>query len=89
MSAGIANYLAGRLADAHVSVAWHGILTEMGMVIISGTPAVGGISYAFNEAGEPIGEGSSSLMRSFPRFADDLAWRTEAARAQRARPDPL
>ena len=28
------------------------------------------------------------LTRAFPRFADDLAWWTEAARQQRARQDP-
>ena len=86
--AAIASYSAGRLAGAHASVAWHGTLTEMGMVVISSTLAVGGISHALDEAGEPIGEGGLSLMRAFPRFADDLAWWTEAARAQRARAAP-
>ena len=86
--AAIASYSAGRLAGAHASVAWHGTLTEMGMVVTSSTLAVGGISHALNEAGEPIGEGGSSLARAFPRFADDLAWWAEAARAQRARVDP-
>jgi hypothetical protein len=29
---------------------------------------------------EPIGDGNAALARAFPRFADDLAWWTEAAR---------
>ena len=82
--AAIASYSAGRLGGAHASVAWHNTLTELGMVVISSTLAVGGISHALDEAGKPIGEGGSSLTHAFPRFADDLAWWTEAARAQRA-----
>ena len=86
--AGIASYSAGRLAGAHASVAWHGTLSEMGMVVISSTLTVGGIGHALDAAGEPTGEGGATLARAFPRFADDLAWWTEAARAQRARVAP-
>jgi hypothetical protein len=38
--------------------------------------------------GKPIGEAGNALARSFPRFADDLAWWIEAAKAQRARKKP-
>ena len=86
--AAIASYSAGRRAGAHASVAWHGTLSEMGMVVISSTLTVGGIGHAFDEAGEPIGEGGAALTGTFPRFADDLAWWTEAAREQRARVAP-
>jgi NAD(P)H-dependent FMN reductase len=86
--AAIASYSAGRLGGAHASLAWHGTLSEMGMVVISSTLAVGGISHALDEAGEPIGEGGVALARAFPRFADDLAWWTAAAREQRARAAP-
>lgn len=86
--AAIASYSAGRLAGAHASVAWHGTLTEMGMVVVSSTLTVGGIGHALDEAGAPIGEGGASLAGAFPRFADDLAWWTEAAREQRARAAP-
>lgn len=86
--AGIASYSAGRLAGAHASVAWHGTLSEMGMVVISSTLTVGGIGHALDATGEPIGEGGATLARAFPRFADDLAWWTAAARAQRARVAP-
>ena len=35
--AGIASYSAGRLAGARANTIWHGILSEMGMVVISST----------------------------------------------------
>lgn len=86
--AAIASYSAGRLAGAHASVAWHGTLTEMGMVVVSSTLTVGGIGHAFSADGEPTGDGGAALTRAFPRFADDLAWWTVAAREQRARVPP-
>jgi hypothetical protein len=67
---------------------WHSILSEMGMVVVSSTLAVGPISQTLDEDGQPIGKAGESLERAFPRFADDLAWWTEAARAQRARKAP-
>jgi len=60
----------------------------MGMVVISSTIAVGPIAATLDEAGQPIGGAGESLARAFPRFADDLAWWTEAARAQRERRAP-
>ena len=86
--AAIASYSAGRLAGAHASVAWHGTLTEMGMVVIPSTLAVGGIGHTLDADAKPTGDGGASLTRAFPRFADDLAWWTAAARAQRARVAP-
>jgi len=38
--------------------------------------------------GKPIGEGGKALEQAFPRFADDLRWWMEAAKAQRARKAP-
>lgn len=86
--AAIVSYSAGRFAGARAGLAWHGILSEMGMVVVSSSIAVGGIGRAFDGDGEPAGDGGASLARAFPRFADDLAWWTEAARAQRARRAP-
>jgi NAD(P)H-dependent FMN reductase len=86
--AAIASYSAGRSAGVRAGTAWHGILAEMGMVVVSSTLAVGGIGGAFDAAGEPTGEGGAAVVRAFPRFADDLAWWSEAARAQRARRAP-
>ena len=86
--AAIASYSAGRFAGARAALAWHGTLSEMGMVVISSTIAVGPISQSLSENGEPIGEGGKQLVRVFPRFADDLIWWSEAAKAQRARRSP-
>ena len=86
--AAIVSYSAGRFAGARAGLAWHGILSEMGMVVVSSTIAVGSINHAFDAEGEPAGDGGSALGRAFPRFADDLAWWTEAARAQRERATP-
>jgi NAD(P)H-dependent FMN reductase len=86
--AAIVSYSAGRFAGARAGLAWHGILSEMGMVVVSSTIAVGGIGHAFDATGEPAGDGGAALTRAFPRFADDLGWWTQAARAQRARLDP-
>jgi NAD(P)H-dependent FMN reductase len=86
--AAIVSYSAGRFAGARAGLAWHGILSEMGMVVVSSTIAVGGIGHAFDASGEPAGDGGAALTRAFPRFADDLGWWTQAARAQRERRDP-
>ncbi len=86
--AAIASYSAGRLAGARAATAWHGTLSEMGMIVISSTLAVGPIAQTLNPDGEPTGDAGRALERSFPRFADDLAWWAEAARAQRARQPP-
>lgn len=86
--AAIASYSAGRLSGAHAATAWHGTLCEMGMVVVSSTLTVGPIAQTLDEGGTPIGAAGAALDRAFPRFADDLAWWTEAARAQRARKAP-
>ena len=86
--AAIASYSAGRLSGVRAATAWHGTLSEMGMVVISSTIAVGPIAQTLSEQGEPTGEGGKALERAFPRFADDLAWWMEAAKAQRARKPP-
>jgi len=87
--AAIASYSAGRFGGARAGLAWHGILSEMGMIVVSSSLAVGGIGHALTDEAEPVGEGGASLAKAFPRFADDLAWWTEAARAQRAvKPPP-
>lgn len=86
--AAIVSYSAGRAAGVRAGLAWHGILSEMGMVVISSSLAVGGIGQAFDAAGEPAGDGGAALSRAFPRFAGDLLWWAEAARAQRARVAP-
>src|ERR1700687_2065036 len=83
--AAIASYSAGRFSGARAATAWHGTLSEMGMVVISSTIAVGPISKTLSADGKPQGEGGKTLEAAFPRFADDLAWWVEAAKAQRER----
>jgi hypothetical protein len=58
------------------------------MVVISSTVGVGPIAQTLAADGKPIGEGGKALERAFPRFADDLMWWVEAAKAQRARKQP-
>jgi NAD(P)H-dependent FMN reductase len=83
--AAIASYSAGRLAGARSNFVWHGTLSEMGMVVISSTLTVGPIAQALDPDSKPLGEAGQVLERSFGRFADDLAWWTEATKLQRAR----
>jgi NAD(P)H-dependent FMN reductase len=86
--AAIASYSAGRLSGARAATAWHGTLSEMGMVIISSTIAVGPIAQTLTVDGVPTGEGGKALERAFSRFADDLMWWVEAAKMQRQRKSP-
>jgi len=86
--AAIASYSAGRFSGVRSGTAWHSILSEMGMVVVSSTLAVGPISQTLDAQGEPTGDAGASLQRAFPRWADDLAWWTNAARVQRATQAP-
>ena len=86
--AAVVSYSAGRIGGARSNVAWHGTLSEMGMVVISSTLLAGPIAETLDADGRPIGQLGEGLEKAFPRFADDLAWWTEAAKAQRARRPP-
>jgi len=86
--AAIVSYSAGRIAGARAALHWHGTLSEMGMIVISSTLAVGPIAEALSAEGKPVGEAGHLLDRAFPRFADDLFWWAEAAKTQRARRAP-
>jgi NAD(P)H-dependent FMN reductase len=86
--AAIASYSAGRFAGARAGLAWHGTLSEMGMVVISSSIAVGPIAHTLSVEGKPTGEGGKALEQAFPRFADDLDWWMEAAKAQREKRKP-
>jgi NAD(P)H-dependent FMN reductase len=86
--AAIASYSAGRIAGARSNFVWHATLSEMGMIVISSTLTVGPIGDALGPDAAPLGAAGSALERAFPRFADDLAWWTQAAKAQRARKAP-
>jgi NAD(P)H-dependent FMN reductase len=86
--AAIVSYSAGRLSGARAATAWHGTLSEMGMVVVSSTIAVGPIGQTLSDEGEPTGEAGKALESAFPRFADGLMWWVEAAQAQRQRKAP-
>jgi NAD(P)H-dependent FMN reductase len=86
--AAIVSYSAGRISGARANFLWHATLSEMGMVVISSTLTVGPISQTLNGDGAPTGDAGAQLQHAFPRFADDLAWWTEATKAQRARKAP-
>jgi NAD(P)H-dependent FMN reductase len=86
--AAVASYSGGRLSGARANSLWHATLSEMGMIVISSTLTVGPIDLCLSAEGIPIGEGGARLQKTFPRFADDLAWWAEASRTQRARKTP-
>jgi NAD(P)H-dependent FMN reductase len=86
--AAIASYSGGRLSGARAAAAWLGTLSEMGMLVVSSTVAVGLIAQTLAADGVPMGEGGKALEEAFPRFADDLMWWVEAARMQRERKKP-
>jgi NAD(P)H-dependent FMN reductase len=86
--AAIVSYSAQRAGGARANFSWHGILSEMGMVVVSSSITIGPVTEALDEEGAPIGESGAYLDRIFPRFADDLVWWVEAAEAQRLRKEP-
>lgn len=86
--AAVVSYSAGRFAGVRAATAWHSILSEMGMVVVSSTIAVGPIGQTLSAQAEPIGAGGEAVEQAFPRFADDLMWWVEAAKAQRQRKAP-
>src|SRR3954466_13104965 len=59
--AAIASYSVGRFAGARAAIAWHGILSEMGMVVVSSTIAAGPIAHTLSSDGKPIGEAGKAL----------------------------
>ena len=82
--AAIASYSNGRFSGVRSGTLWHGILAEMGMVVISSALAVGPIEQTLNAEAQPIGSSGEALQAAFARFAADLAWWTDAARSKRA-----
>jgi NAD(P)H-dependent FMN reductase len=86
--AAIASYSAQRTGAARSNVAWHGTLSEMGMVVISSTLNIGPLAEALDEDGRPIGGSGAYLDHQFPRLAADLEWWANAAKAQRAAQAP-
>ena len=86
--AAIVSYSFQRTGGARANYSWHGVLNEMGMVVISSSIAVGPIAEALDEQGLPTGKSGAYLENAFPKLADDLVWWMEAAKAQRQRTAP-
>ncbi|HKD47886.1 MAG TPA: NAD(P)H-dependent oxidoreductase [Rhizomicrobium sp.] len=86
--AAIISYSAQRAGGARANYNWHGILSEMGMIVVSSSITIGPVTEALDEAGSPVGESGAYLEGHFPRFTDDLMWWVEAAEAQRRRKPP-
>ena len=86
--AAIVSYSFQRTGGARASYSWHGILNEMGMIVVSSSMAIGPITEALDEQGRPVGESGAYLQRAFPKIVDDLAWWMEAAKTQRQRLAP-
>ena len=86
--AAIASYSNGRIAGARSSFVWHGTLSEMGMVVISSTLAVGPIADVLTAEGKSLGAAGQALDKACVRFADDFFWWVEAAQLQRTRKAP-
>ena len=86
--AAIVSYSAQRAGAARAHYAWHATLSEMGMVVTSSTITIGPIAQALDADAKPIGEIGAYLQKAFPKFADDLAWWTDAAKSQRAKSRP-
>ena len=86
--AAIACYSAGAFAGVRAMMGWRDTLGEMGMAVTSSILPVGRIGGAFDAEGNPTGDDGARLRKSFPRFADDLNWWIDAAKAQHAKVDP-
>lgn len=86
--AAILSYSAQQAGGARANYAWHGTLSEMGMVVTSSTFTIGPLLQALDENAKPIGASGAYLESRFPKFAADLLWWTEACKTQRARVKP-
>ena len=86
--AAIISYSAQRAGGARANYAWHGTLSEMGMVVVSSSITLGPVSEALDASGTSIGASGAYLEKLFPRLADDLAWWADAAKSQRVRQAP-
>ena len=86
--AAIASYSAGRIAGARSNVMWHGIVSGNGHGRDFQHPDRGAHQPDADAHAAPEGEPGKALGAAFERFADDLAWWTQAAKAQRAKIKP-
>ena len=62
----IVSYSAGSFAGVRASTAWHGTLSEMGMIVVSSTLAVSEIANTLDTNSQPIGPLGEALRQAFP-----------------------
>ena len=72
--AAVASYSAGRFSGVRSGTIWHSILSEMGMVVVSSTLAVGPISQTLDADGHPTGAAGEALETLVPA-ALPTTWR--------------
>jgi NAD(P)H-dependent FMN reductase len=80
---GIVCYSQGMYGGVRAMIAARPVLAELGMPSISSQFPVPRIRSALSEEGEPQGEAAPFLEKSFAKFAADLIWWAEAAKAKR------
>src|ERR1700761_8537256 len=83
--AAIVSYSAQRAGGARSNMAWHAIISEMGMVPVSSSLTIGPIVDALDAEGRPVGASGAYLEKAFARVAADLSWWAEAAKSQKLR----
>jgi len=81
--AALAPYSMGGFGGVRGMIAWRATLAEMGMPSVSSIFPVSQVHKALDERGEPTGHAPGGFEDNFNRFADDLAWWAQAAKAQR------
>lgn len=86
--AAVASYSAGKLSGVCANLAWHGTMSEMGMVVIPSTVRWGPSSRRSTKMAHLLARPAARYDRAFSRFAGDLAWWTAAAKHQRAQTPP-
>lgn len=85
---GIVCYSQGQFGGVRAMTSARPVLAEMGMPSVSSYFPVPRIRTALAEDGEPQGESAQYMERSFAKFASDLIWWAEAAKAKRAEGRP-
>ena len=80
--AAIASYSAGRLSGARAATAWHGTLSEMGMVVISSTIGVGPIAQTLSTTASRPARAARRWSGRFPALR--MIWRGGWKRPRRS-----
>ena len=87
--AAIVSYSTGRLSGARAATAWHGTLSEMGMVVVSSTISVGGIGTTLSAEASPSAKADMPLnkrSRALPTTYRGGSKRPEYRDDERLRP---